>query len=95
MLVSLFRCLCRGQYMFHAYFRPNGQVLFSTWDPQLTCPPASPLPVGGSTSGNGLVLLMLSGLTLSVAGLWLSRRTMGPPALLQPDGQYSDQPQSA
>ena len=25
-------------YMLHAYFRPEGQVLFSVFDPQLTCP---------------------------------------------------------
>ncbi len=25
-------------YMLHAYFRPNGQVLFSVFDPQLKCP---------------------------------------------------------
>lgn len=28
-------------YMLHAYFRPNNQVLFSVFDPQLTCPPGS------------------------------------------------------
>ncbi len=27
-------------YMLHAYFRPDGQVLFSVFDPALSCPPA-------------------------------------------------------
>jgi hypothetical protein len=27
-------------YMLHAYFRPDGQVLFSEFDPALSCPPA-------------------------------------------------------
>lgn len=31
-------------YMFHAYFRPNGQVLYSLFDPELSCPSAGTLP---------------------------------------------------
>lgn len=31
-------------YMFHAYFRPNGQVLYSLFDADLSCPSASTLP---------------------------------------------------
>jgi hypothetical protein len=27
-------------YMLHAYFRPQARVLFSVFDPQLSCPPA-------------------------------------------------------
>ncbi|HEV2126355.1 MAG TPA: hypothetical protein VGW38_26660 [Chloroflexota bacterium] len=33
-------------YMLHAYFRPNGQVLFAAFDPQVTCPPPGILPTG-------------------------------------------------
>lgn len=33
-------------YMLHGYFRPNGQVLFSDFDPQITCPAAGALPAG-------------------------------------------------
>ena len=28
-------------YMLHAYFKPNGMVLFSVFDPELTCPAAA------------------------------------------------------
>ncbi|MBI3971684.1 MAG: hypothetical protein HY332_10390 [Chloroflexi bacterium] len=31
-------------YMLHAYFKPNGQVLFATFDPTLQCPPPDVLP---------------------------------------------------
>jgi len=33
-------------YMLHAYFRPNGQVLFADFDPQVACPPPGTLPAG-------------------------------------------------
>ena len=33
-------------YMLHAYFRPNGQVLFADFDPAVTCPPPGTLPAG-------------------------------------------------
>ncbi|CAA9306988.1 MAG: hypothetical protein AVDCRST_MAG77-6155 [uncultured Chloroflexi bacterium] len=33
-------------YMLHAYFRPNGQVLFADFDPQVTCPAPGVLPAG-------------------------------------------------
>jgi hypothetical protein len=36
-------------YMLHAYFRPDGKVLFGDFDPQLECPPD-----GGSQSVHGL-----------------------------------------
>lgn len=31
-------------YMFHAYFRPNGQVLYSLFDAEMTCPSATAMP---------------------------------------------------
>ena len=31
-------------YMLHAYFKPNGMVLFSVFDPDLTCPAAADAP---------------------------------------------------
>lgn len=33
-------------YMLHAYFRPNGQVLFADFDPLVSCPPPGTLPTG-------------------------------------------------
>lgn len=68
--------LPEDHYMFHAYFRPNGQVLFSTWDPQLTCPAASPLPPTGTSAGYGLLGLLVSGLVVSLIGLAITRRSM-------------------
>ena len=50
-------------YMLHAYFRPNGQVLFAEFDPELSCPtpPATSVipddPTAGTLSGAGVALL--------------------------------------
>lgn len=38
-------------YMFHAYFRPNGQVYFGAWDPQRSCPPPGVARDGTSLAG--------------------------------------------
>lgn len=76
-------------YMFHAYFRPNGQVLFATWDPQLSCrvtagtPPALPsagevpAPVALPNTGNNnlpALGLLVTALALLVLGIRLRRR---------------------
>ncbi len=76
-------------YMFHAYFRPNGQVLFATWDPQLSCraaagtPPAlpsageAPNPVALPNTGHNnlpALGLLVTALALLVLGIRLRRR---------------------
>lgn len=38
-------------YMFHAYFRPNGQVYFGAWDPRGSCPPPGTARDGTSLAG--------------------------------------------
>lgn len=42
-------------FMLHAYFRPNGQVLYGDFDPTLTAPPAAttPAPPGLPNTGAG------------------------------------------
>lgn len=64
-------------YMLHAYFRPNGQVLFAEFDPQLTCP-AMP-DAAMERPGGRVVDLTGLGMTLtSLAGAmvltWVMRR---------------------
>ncbi len=63
-------------YMLHAYFKPNGQVLFGVFDPQLKCPaaPAGAPSAAPTTGGNILSpLWMLLGLALLFVG-WATRR---------------------
>jgi hypothetical protein len=60
-------------YMLHAYFRPNGQVLFAEFDPQVTCPalPSTAMV----TLDSGAAPLALLGLTLvGLAGVMAARR---------------------
>jgi len=52
-------------YMLHAYFRPNGQVLFAEFDPQVTCP-AMPNTAVETPDRGGTDLTMLA---LTLAGL--------------------------
>jgi hypothetical protein len=54
-------------YEFHAYFKPNGRVLFATWDPDLACPMPNtaatrgPLDrASGPTSLLGALLLIVA-----------------------------------
>ena len=57
-------------YMLHAYFRPNGQVLFAEFDPQLTCPAApqtSILPDDVTPNVLTALGVTLMGLAIAVA----------------------------
>ena len=71
-------------YMFHAYFKPNGMVLFSVFDPDLKCPAArvETGPVAGMPSTGGeqpvpLPLLIGLGIVVALVGQAL-RRTAKP-----------------
>ena len=46
-------------YMFHAYFRPNGQVLFAEFDPQVQCPamPNASTAAAASLTVNSMTLV--------------------------------------
>jgi hypothetical protein len=60
-------------YMLHAYFRPNGQVLFAEFDPQVTCPALPNVAV--VTRDRGAAVLAVLGLTLvGLAGVMAARR---------------------
>lgn len=75
-----------SHYMLHAYFRPNGKVLFSLFDPQLSCELPDSATVGGAGSSEGaplpvLALLALAGaLGASMALRQRSRRELSRPA---------------
>ena len=72
-------------YMFHAYFKPNGQVLFSVFDPALECPAGGP-PEGGPPETIGMPstgspwevpvapLAIATGIALLAAGTTLTLR---------------------
>jgi hypothetical protein len=53
-------------YMLHAYFRPNGKVLFAPFDPQLSCELPDSATVGSAGSSEGAPLLVLA--LLAMAG---------------------------
>ena len=64
-------------YMLHAYFRPNGQVLFAEFDPQLECPTAPDTAVSAEGARPSLPPAIVPGLLLIVfaASLaWAARR---------------------
>ena len=62
-------------YMLHAYFRPNGQVLFAEFDPQVTCPAMPNVAV--VTRDRGPADLAVLGLTLAgLAGVMAARRVL-------------------
>jgi len=59
-------------YMLHAYFHPDGQVLFAPFDPAVTCPKmpgTSTNDVAGPTAPVGIPAVLLVGLIL---GLWVA-----------------------
>jgi hypothetical protein len=61
-------------YMFHAYFRPNGQVLFSVFDPELAC--LTPSTATAPPEGNGAprwIPVVLGMLAVGAGLLGLSR----------------------
>jgi hypothetical protein len=60
-------------YMLHAYFRPNGQVLFAEFDPRVTCATPSTSIVSGRERGmSGISLL---GFGLLGAAIVITLRT--------------------
>lgn len=66
-------------YMLHAFFRPNGQVLFDVFDPEVTCPPVPNTAVTGTDQPAMVVWLMalggvLIGSVAIVAGSMARRR---------------------
>ncbi len=63
-------------YMLHAYFRPDGHVLFAAFDPELSCPPTPNTAYDAPTSPGGLVPVLAGGLllVLSVSLAWSARR---------------------
>jgi hypothetical protein len=64
-------------YMLHAYFRPNGKVLFAPFDPRLSCELPDSATVGGGASSEEAPLLVVALLTLAgVAGASLALRQM-------------------
>jgi hypothetical protein len=66
-------------YMLHAYFRPNGQVLFAEFDPLVACqtPSTSLVPAPQGVSGISLVGVALLGAAIVMA-VPLAMRTAGP-----------------
>jgi len=57
-------------YMFHAYFRPDGQVLFSLFDPELSCTlPDTALAAPDTSAILGWALVGLAALTVGCARL--------------------------
>ena len=66
-----------AHYMLHAYFRPNGKVLFAPFDPRLSCELPDSATVGGGASSEEAPLLVVALLTLAgVAGASLALRQM-------------------
>lgn len=66
-----------GHYMFHAFFKPNGMVLFDSWDPDLKCPVAAQVPLQLPRTGGpaaGLAALVGLGLAGVGAALRATRR---------------------
>ena len=63
-------------YMLHAYFRPNGQVLFAEWDPELRCPPMPATSVIRDDRGSALTALGAALLAAAVVSgaLYVGRR---------------------
>jgi hypothetical protein len=62
-------------YMLHAYFRPNGQVLFAEFDPEVTCPAVpnvAMVPRDRTTTDLAVLGLTLVGL----AGLMAARKAV-------------------
>lgn len=69
-------------YMVHAYFKPNNQVLFGVFDPDLKCPanseggPPTGMPMTGNFTPEPLAvpLAIVAGLALLATGATLRRR---------------------
>ncbi len=61
-------------YMLHAYFRPDGQVLFAEWDPELSCPQ---VPATSVLPDDGRSPLTAAGVALIGAALlsWVALST--------------------
>ncbi len=63
-------------YMLHAYFRPNGKVLFGDFDPQINCP-AMPNTGGGGMARQGDTNRMLPVAAMAIvalaSGAWIIR----------------------
>lgn len=57
-------------YMLHAYFRPNGEVLFAEYDPELKCMPDTST-VGASTTPQVVPMLLIAAAAI---GWMFSRR---------------------
>ncbi len=65
--------LTEEHYQYHAYFRPNGQVVIATFDPLVTCTAApGGLPPTGAGSPSPLWLAL--GLILLLGGLMLRHK---------------------
>ncbi len=65
-------------YMFHAYFRPNDQVLFAEFDPLVSCelPDTSTLAEEFAPSSNGMALTLIAvfaGTLVVSLALWRRR----------------------
>jgi hypothetical protein len=69
-------------YMLHAYFRPNGEVLFAPFDPQLSClPDTDTVGVPGSSVGAPLLVFALLAMAgVAGASMALRQRSRREPA---------------
>ena len=62
-------------YMFHAYFRPDGQVLFAEFDPLVSCMPGTSTVGSGEGAADRSAVLPLALLATAIAmGLLTVRR---------------------